>query len=170
MAMSIKTLKDVFIHELSDTLNAEKQLTKALPKMVEAASNPDLKAAFEEHLAETKDQIKKIEKAVELSGIKLKDEKCDAMEGLVKEGDEVIKEIAKGPIRDAALIAAAQKVEHYEIASYGTLVALADLLGFDEASEILAEILEQEAATDEKLTDLAESGINEEANEMEAAA
>lgn len=160
---SVETLEDAFIHELSDMRNAEMQLTKALPKMAKAAANEDLARAFETHLKETKQQVELIDQAVESCGIRLKNEKCDAMEGLVKEGDEIIGEVAEGPVRDALLISAAQKVEHYEIASYGCLVAVAKQLGYSEAADLLEQILDQEKSTDEKLNQLAEEGINEDA-------
>jgi ferritin-like metal-binding protein YciE len=160
---SIETLHDAFIYELSDMRNAEQQLTKALPKMAKAASNQQLAEAFETHLEETEHQIELIDRAVESADIKLKREKCEAMEGLVKEGGEVIEEVESGPVRDALLIAAAQKVEHYEIASYGSLVAIARELGLSEAADYLEQILDQEKQTDEILNQLAEQGINEEA-------
>jgi ferritin-like metal-binding protein YciE len=161
--MAVKTLQDLFIHSLSDVASAEKQLTKALPKMARAATDPNLKAAFQLHLQETQGQIERIDQVVESIGIRLKRIKCAAMEGLVEEAQEEIEEIEKGPVLDAALIGAAQKVEHYEIASYGTLVALARHLGFDQAVTLLQETLEEEKATDEKLTVLAEQEVNVEA-------
>ncbi len=161
---SIVTLEDAFIHELSDMDNAEKQLIKALPKMAKAASSQQLSHVFESHLKETEQQVELIRKAVTSAKIKLKQEKCDAMEGLIKEGDEVIKEVKAGPVRDVLLIAAAQKVEHYEIASYGCLVAAAKQLGFTEAAEYLDQILDQEKQADRKLNQLAEGGLNEDAS------
>ncbi len=167
--MKIETLEDAFIHELSDMLNAETQLTKALPKMAKAATDPKLIKAFETHLRETEGQIDLIERVVKSCDIKLKREKCDAMAGLVEEGSEIIKEVAEGPVRDCMLIAAAQKVEHYEIASYGTLVELAKELGYKDAAKMLGQILDQEKATNEKLSTLAmKGGINDRA--MQAAA
>lgn len=163
----IETMHDAFVHELSDMNNAEKQLTKALPKMAKAASNEKLSQAFETHLKETEGQIKLIEKVVKLCKIKLNREKCDAMEGLIKEGSQVIKEVDEGPVRDAMLIAAAQKVEHYEIASYGCLVAAAEQLGFPEAAELLEQILDQEKQTDQKLNQLAMNEINDDAQEQQ---
>jgi ferritin-like metal-binding protein YciE len=155
--MAVKTLHDLFVHELSDIYSAEKQLSKALPRLARAATNPDLKLAFETHLEETFGQIERIDKIVDATDIKLKRIKCAAMEGLVEEGKEVIEEVEKGPVRDAALIAGAQKVEHYEIASYGTLAAVAKQLGLTSAVQLLLETLKEEKATDEKLTLLAES-------------
>lgn len=161
--MKVNTLEELFVVELSDTYSAEKQMTLALPKMAKAATDKKLAQGFLNHLKETQDQILRIEKVVKVTGIKLKRNKCEAMEGLVTEGKEAIEEIEKGPVLDVALIAAAQKVEHYEIASYGTLVELARQLGWDEAADILFETLKEEKATDKKLTDLAEGGINEQA-------
>lgn len=161
--MASKTLKDLFIHMLSDIYSAEKQLTKALPKMARAATNPKLSDAFRAHLEETQGQIERIDQIVETSEIRLKRMKCAAMEGLVEEGKEVIDEIEKGPVLDAALIAAAQKVEHYEIASYGTLCTFAKQLGMDDALRLLKETMAEEKATDEKLTVLAETESNQEA-------
>lgn len=162
---SIETLHDAFIHELSDMQDAEKQLTKALPKMAKAASNPQLEKAFERHFKETEQQLKLVGEAARAAGVKLKREQCDAMSGLIEEGKEIIKNVKSGPVRDCLLIAAAQKVEHYEIAGYGTLVAVADQLGFTEAADILEQILFQEKNTDRKLNQLAEQQVNEEAYE-----
>jgi len=149
--------RDLFIHELSGIYSAEKQLSKALPRLTRAATNPDLKLGFETHLEETFGQIERIDQIVESTDVKLKRIKCAAMEGLVEEGKEVIDEVEKGAVRDAALIAGAQKVEHYEIASYGTLAAVAKQLGLTAAVKLLLETLEEEKATDHKLTLLAES-------------
>ncbi|KPN16784.1 hypothetical protein AO715_01395 [Xanthomonas sp. Mitacek01] len=163
--MAVKTLEDLFVHELSDVHSAERQITKALPRLARAAENPELAAAFEAHLEETNGQIERLDQVVEQLGIRLKRIKCAAMEGLVEEGKEVIDTIPKGPVRDAALVGGAQKVEHYEIAAYGTLCALAKELGYTEALELLKATLEEEKATDEKLTVLAESGGNQRAAE-----
>jgi ferritin-like metal-binding protein YciE len=159
--MTATTLNDLFIHALSDVYSAEKQLTKALPKMARAATNPELAAAFTTHLEETRGQVERIDRVVEVSELKLKRIKCVAMEGLVEEGQEQIDEIEKGPILDAALIAAAQKVEHYEIASYGTLATLAKKLGYSDGMKLLLATLEEEKATDEKLTLLATQELSE---------
>ncbi len=161
--MAIKTLEDLFVHELSDIYNAEKQLTKALPRLARAAANPLLVDAFTTHLEETNGQVERIDQVVDLLGIKLKRIKCAAMEGLVEEGKEIIDSIDKGALRDAALIGGAQKVEHYEIAGYGTLAALARQLGYDKALPLILETLEEEKATDSKLTTLAEEGGNAQA-------
>lgn len=153
--MTIKTLEALFVHELSDIASAEKQLAKALPRLARAAQHPDLRAAFETHLEETHGQIERIDQLVQAHDLKLKRIKCAAMEGLVEEGKEVIDGIEEGPVRDAALIGAAQKVEHYEIASYGTLAALATHLGYAQGVTLLRQTLAEEKATDEKLTLLA---------------
>ncbi|AET94882.1 MULTISPECIES: ferritin-like domain-containing protein [Caballeronia] len=155
--MASKTLQDLFIHSLSDVYSAEKQLTKALPKLARASSHSELKQAFQTHLEETNGQIERIDQVVELCGIKLKRIKCVAMEGLVEEGQEQIEDFEEGPIRDAALIGAAQKVEHYEIATYGTLATVAKQLGYTDAMKLLLETLEEEKSTDEKLTQLAKA-------------
>jgi len=161
--MAVKTLEDLFVHELSDVHSAERQITKALPRLARAAENPALAAAFEAHLEETNGQIERLDQVVEQLGIRLKRIKCAAMEGLVEEGKDVIDTIEKGPVRDAALVGGAQKVEHYEIAAYGTLCALAKALGYTDALKLLKATLEEEKATDEKLTVLADSGGNQRA-------
>ncbi|MBB6367440.1 MULTISPECIES: ferritin-like domain-containing protein [Xanthomonas] len=168
--MAVKTIDELFIHELSDIYSAEKQLTKALPRLARASTNPALRAAFEAHLEETQGQIERIDQIVEKGNLRLKRIKCAAMEGLVEEGKEVIESIEAGPVRDAALIGGAQKVEHYEIASYGTLAAMAKQLGMDDALTLLLETLNEEKSTDEKLTLLAEQGGNEEAARKRKAA
>jgi ferritin-like metal-binding protein YciE len=154
---AVKTLEELFIHELSDIYSAEKQLTKALPKMARASTAPELAEAFESHLEETQGQVERIDEIVETLGIKLKRIKCAAMEGLVEEGKEVIDGVEEGPLRDTALIGGAQKVEHYEIASYGTLIALANQLGYADAVPLLQDTLKEEKGADEKLTLLAQS-------------
>ncbi len=162
--MNMKSIEDVFIHLLSDTYSAEKQLTRALAKLSREASSPDLSAAFKAHLEETHGQIERIDQVVEKTpNLKLKRMKCVAMEGLIEEANEVIESTEKNEVRDAALIAAAQKVEHYEIASYGTLATLAEQLGYTQAVKLLAETLEEEKSTDLKLTDLAVGNINQKA-------
>ncbi|WP_448097544.1 YciE/YciF ferroxidase family protein [Luteibacter yeojuensis] len=168
--MAVKTIEDLFIHDLSDIYSAEKQLTKALPRLARAAAAPELKQAFETHLEETQGQVERIDQIVEALGIRLKRIKCAAMEGLVEEGKEVIEEIEAGALRDAALIGGAQKVEHYEIASYGTLSAIAKQLGYQDALPLLQATLKEEKATDEKLTILAEQVGNQRAAEKSKAA
>ncbi|MGA4367825.1 ferritin-like domain-containing protein [Pantoea ananatis] len=159
--MNIKTSKDVFIHLLSDTYSAEKQLIRALSKLSREAFSEELSTAFKTHLEETQGQIERINEIIEQeSDLKIKRVKCLAMEGLIDESVEVIESTDKNEVRDIALIAAAQKVEHYEIASYGTLVTLAAQLGYKNAVKLLTETLEEEKSTDTKLTDLAVSQIN----------
>jgi ferritin-like metal-binding protein YciE len=157
--MSTKNLDELFLHELKDILDAERQITKALPKMAKAAENEELKAGFEEHLAQTEEHIGRLETIFQSLDTAARGKHCNGMEGLLKEGEEMIKEEETGPVLDAAMIAAAQKVEHYEIAAYGTLVEYAKLLGMDEAVELLHTTLEEEKQTDEKLTQVA-SEIN----------
>ena len=161
--MAVKSIEELFVHELSDIYSAEKQLTKALPRLAKDADSEELATAFETHLEETQGQIERIDQVVELLGIKLKRIKCAAMEGLVEEGKDVIEQVDAGPLRDAALIGGAQKVEHYEIAAYGTLSALAKQLGYRDAIPLLQATLKEEKATDEKLTMLAEGGGNQRA-------
>ena len=155
--MSIKTLEDLFIHDLSDVYSAEKQISRALPKMARAASDEKLIEAFKTHLEETRGQIERLAQLVEATPeVRIKRMKCHAMEGLVEEAQELIDSVEKGVVLDAGLIGAAQKVEHYEIATYGTLRAMAIKLGYKEAARLLEETLNEEKATDEKLTMIAE--------------
>jgi ferritin-like metal-binding protein YciE len=165
----ITSLEEAFVHALSDIYSAEKQLTKALPKLAKAASNAQLAEGFTTHLEETQGQIERIDQIVDTTGIKLKRVKCLAMEGLVEEGAEVIEEIEKGPVRDAMLIVGAQKVEHYEIAAYGALVTIAKSLGYTDAAQLLGETLAEEKATDEKLNTIALSEVNQEALDSQRA-
>ena len=160
---SIKTIEELFQNELFDIYDAEKQITKALPKMAEKASDRELAQGFQTHLKETEGQIKRLEKCFQLLGVEAEKETCEATQGLLKEGEQLMKEVEKGPVLDAALISAAQKVEHYEIATYGTLITWAQQLGFDEVADLLEETLDEEKATDEKLSDLAEDHVNEDA-------
>ncbi|MBK4714192.1 MULTISPECIES: YciE/YciF ferroxidase family protein [Tenebrionibacter/Tenebrionicola group] len=154
--MTIKTLEDLFIHELSDVYSAEKQITRALPKMARAATDEKLKAAFQQHLEETQGQIERLDELVDKTeGVRIKRMKCHALEGLVEEAQEIIESVDAGPVRDAGLIGAAQKVEHYEIAAYGTLHALATQLGYQHAAQLLAQTLQEEKETDKKLTGIA---------------
>ena len=155
--MSIKTLEDLFIHDLSDVYSAEKQISRALPKMARAASDEKLIEAFKTHLEQTRGQIERLDQLVEATPeVRIKRMKCHAMEGLVEEAQELIDSVEKGVVLDAGLIGAAQKVEHYEIATYGTLRAMAIKLGYKEAARLLEETLNEEKATDEKLTMIAE--------------
>lgn len=157
----VKTLNDLFVHELSDIYSAEKQITRALPKMARAATDKKLVAAFQAHLEETRGQIERIDQIVEMTdGIKLKRMKCHALEGLAEEAQEIIDSVEAGTLRDEGLIGAAQKVEHYEIASYGTLRNLALKLGYNDAAKLLEATLNEEKETDAKLTVIAESTQN----------
>ncbi|KPW33432.1 Uncharacterized protein ALO43_02226 [Pseudomonas tremae] len=161
ICMARTTIKDLFIHELSDVYSAEKQITKALPRLARASTNPLLAEAFKAHLEETNGQIERIDQLVEAEGLKLKRMKCVAMEGLIEESKELLDEIEKGEVLDAGLIGACQKVEHYEIASYGTLIAMAKHLGMKEAVKLLSATLAEEKGADEKLTAIAEQGGNQ---------
>jgi ferritin-like metal-binding protein YciE len=158
-------LRELLLNELADIYNAEQQLTKALPAMAQAADAETLREAFESHLEETQEQISRLERVAEVLGEPLPQNKCEAMEGLVKEGKELIDELEGSPAMDAGLIAAAQKVEHYEIATYGSLVAWAQRLGLDAAADLLAETLGEEKSADETLTGIAENLANEEATQ-----
>lgn len=152
--MALKTLEDALHEELQDLLSAEKQLTRALPKMAKKATNPDLKAGFEEHLAQTKEHVTRLEEAFTAMDKKPKSKTCEAMKGLLTEGESIMEEDAEADVMDVMLIAAAQKVEHYEIASYGTVCAWAEALGLTEVKELLGQTLNEEEETDAKLTEL----------------
>lgn len=159
-------LRELYVDELKDLYNAENQLVKALPKMAKAAASPELKAAFEEHLEQTKGHVERLETIFEKLGESPKGKKCKGMEGLVEEGSEAIEEY-EGAIRDAALIGGAQRVEHYEMAGYGTVIALANELGESEHASLLEETLEEEKEADQKLTELSKD-VNAEAAEEPA--
>lgn len=159
--MSLGTLQDLFVDALRDTLSAEKQLVKALPKMAAAANAPDLQKGFKKHLQETENQVERLKQVFESIGETARAKTCKAMEGLVEEGAEIIAVDADPEVKDAALIAAAQKVEHYEIATYGTLATWAKLLDHKKALSLLLKSLDEEKATDEKLTELAKTMVNE---------
>jgi ferritin-like metal-binding protein YciE len=155
-------LNELFVDELKDIYWAEKHLAKALPKMAKAATSSELRSAIENHLAETENHITRLESAFESIGEKAVAVKCEAMAGLIKEGEEIVTETEKGSItRDAGIISAAQKIEHYEIASYGTLKTLASVLGYNEAAELLDSTLQEEKNADSLLTQIAEAGINQ---------
>ncbi len=157
------TLHDAFIDELRDAYDAEKQLVKALPKMAKAASSDELRSAFESHLKETKGHVERLEQVFESIEEKVRGKHCDGMAGIIEEGKSVMEENFDEATMDACLIAAAQRAEHYEMAAYGTLVAWAKGMGHDDAEGLLQEILDEEKAADEKLTTIAESGVNQEA-------
>jgi ferritin-like metal-binding protein YciE len=162
--MKLESLEDLFVHELKDLLSAEKQLVKALPKMAKGAASDTLRTAFEEHLEQTKTHVERLEKVFTMADRPARAEHCKAMEGLIEEGSDLLKEDGDAAVKDAALIAAAQKVEHYEISGYGTARALAELLGMQQAVDLLQQTLDEEKTTDEKLTELAMSEVNPEAN------
>ena len=162
----MNTLKDLFLDSLADIYYAENQLVRALPKMAKAASNDQLREAFESHLEETEGHVTKVESVFSQFGQKARSKKCPAIVGLLTEADEMASENKGSPAIDAALIAAAQKVEHHEIATYGSLHEWAALLGEDAAADILAEILEEERAADGTLSELARSHCNAAANEQ----
>jgi ferritin-like metal-binding protein YciE len=157
------TLHDAFIDELRDAYDAEKQLTKALPKMAKAASSPGLRKAFETHLEETRGQIDRLEQVFARLDEKVRGKHCDGIAGIIEEGKAVMEEDFDEATMDACLIAGGQRAEHYEMAAYGTLVAWARAMGHPEAADLLQETLDEEKAADEKLTSLAESGINRDA-------
>lgn len=160
--MAENNLKSVFVDELRDIYSAEQQLIKALPKMAKAATSEELRSGFEQHLKQTKEHAARMEKIFSSMGEPAKGKKCKGMEGIVAEGGEVMSEDYEGVVMDAALISAAQRVEHYEIAAYGAVHAYAELMGESEAAALLAQTLEEEKETDQKLTDLSKQ-INSEA-------
>jgi ferritin-like metal-binding protein YciE len=162
--MADEGLRELYVEELKDLYSAENQLVKALPKMAKASSSDELRQGFEEHLEQTKEHVQRLEQIFQALNESPKGKKCAGMEGLIKEGSEVMKEDFEGAVMDAALIGAAQRVEHYEIAAYGTVRSFAELLGESEHVSLLNETLGEEKTTDEKLTELAEE-INSQANE-----
>ena len=166
--MAVKTVQDLFVDELRDIYHAEKQLVKALPKMAKAATSDKLKQAFQKHLEETKGQVERLEQVFESLDLRTRGKPCEAMQGLVEESKEIMEEVKEPEVLDVALVVAAQKVEHYEIASYGSLCTLAKALGHKEAEKLLAETLNEEKATDEALTKLALSEINKTAMQKAA--
>ena len=163
MAKEPKQLDELFHDTLKDIYYAEKKILSALPKMAKAAQNEDLTAAFEKHQGETEEQISRLDQVFELIEQKPQGKKCAAIEGILEEGQEIIKEYKGSPALDAGLVSAAQAVEHYEIARYGTLRTWAEELGLDDAAKLLQETLDEEEATDQALTELAESVVNQEA-------
>ena len=160
------TLHAAFIDELRDTYDAERQLTKALPKLAKAATAPELRDAFESHLQETQGQIARLEQVFESLDEKVRGKHCDGIAGIIEEGKSIMEEDFEGDTMDACLIAAGQRAEHYEMAAYGTLVAWARVMGHTEAADLLQENLDEEKAADEKLSKLAEGGINQGAAEV----
>jgi ferritin-like metal-binding protein YciE len=164
----ITTLHDLFLHQLQDVYYAENQIAKALPKMIDKATSPELKAGFETHLRETEVQITRLERAFDSVGEKVKAVTCPAIDGIIKEANEIAGDIADKDVLDAALIASAQAVEHYEITRYGTLIAWGRQMGHAQAVSLFAQTLAEEKATDEKLTRLATSKVNSKAELAEA--
>jgi len=158
--MEIKTLKELYTDLLRDMVSGEKQMIEALPKMAEASDTPELQQAFTGHLAETKGQLQRLEQIFSMLGENPSGETCDAMKGLVKEGKKVIDHVKVEEVRDAGLIAAGQKVEHYEIGSYGTLIAMAKLLGETQQAQLLEQTLKEEKAADQKLNNIAVNHVN----------
>ncbi len=166
--MSAENLREALVDEIRDLYNAEKQLVKALPKMAKGAESDELREAFEQHLEETEGQVTRLERVFELLDEKPRGKHCAGMAGIVEEGSEKLQEDMEGSVLDACLIGAAQKVEHYEICAYGTAIAWAEALGLNDVVATLNETLEEEKAADEKLTALAESGINQAATAGES--
>lgn len=160
--MSVKTIQDLFVDELRDLYSAEKQITKALPKMAKASSSPELKAAFEHHLEETQNQIQRLDQVFEQLQKSSRGKVCAGMKGLLEEGAEMLEEVEDGPVRDAALISAGQRVEHYEMAGYGCVREYAKLLGHSEIVALLEETLAEEKAADKKLNQIS-SQVNQQA-------
>ena len=161
--MALESLQDLYLEQLKDLHSAERQIIEALPKMIEQTSHPELRRGFEQHLNQTKEQLRRLEEIGQRAGQKLTGHKCKAMEGLLEEGEELMKERADSDVLDAALIAAAQRVEHYEMAGYGCARTYARLLGLEDDAKLLQKTLDEEGDTDHKLTDLAERVINIEA-------
>ena len=159
----IESLDDLFVHQLQDIYYAEHQITKALPKMIDKATDPELKQGFQTHLAETENQIKRLERVFQMHGHEPKAVDCPAIDGIIKEANEVAGEVADKEVLDAALLASAQAVEHYEISRYGTLIAWAKQLGRADCASVLQENLDEEKATDQKLSTMAESKVNRKA-------
>ena len=162
-----KTLDDLFEETLKDIFYAENKILKALPKMAKAAQSDELKAAFEKHLEETEEHVSRLEQVFEMIEVAPRGKKCEAIEGIIEEGAEIIKEFKGAPALDAGLVSAAQAVEHYEIARYGTLKRWAEMMGLDEAVQLLDETLEEEKNTDAALTELADAQANEQAQAAE---
>jgi ferritin-like metal-binding protein YciE len=161
--MPAKSLQELFVEELRDAYDGEKRLTKALPRMAKAAESGELSAAFTTHLRETERQIQRLEQVFRTIGEPVRGKKCDGLMGIIEEGKTAMEELEEGPVLDAALIAGAQRAEHYEIAAYGTLAYFAEMLGNDKAKDLLGQTLGEEKATDEKLSVIAKARVNREA-------
>ena len=158
--MELESLRDLYVHELKDLYSAEKQMVRSMPKMVKAATNRQLASAFRQHLEQTKRHARRVEQILQMHGETTRGPKCEGMEGVLREGDEMVSEDAENEVRDAGLIAAAQRAEHYEIAGYGCARTYAELLGDKKGARLLEMNLREEGATDQKLTKLAKSVIN----------
>lgn len=156
----LKSLQELYIHQLKDLYSAENQILKALPKLIKAASSTELQDAFEDHLQRTEEHVRRLDQIAEATGKSLRGQKCKGMDGLIKEGQDLLKENAEPLVMDAALIATAQRIEHYEIAGYGTVHAYAKLLGNNTAADLLQQTLDEEGEADKRLSALAESSIN----------
>ncbi|PPD15774.1 MAG: hypothetical protein CTY25_05640 [Methylobacterium sp.] len=159
--MPIKTMDDLFLHTLKDIYYAERQILKALPKMAKAATSQELRQAFEQHRTETEGQIERLSQVFEMLGKPARGVKCEAIEGIIDEGQSIMEEVEDPEVRDAAMLASAQAVEHYEITRYGTLIAWARQIGHDDAATLLEQSLEEEKSTDQLLTELAEESLNQ---------
>lgn len=164
--MRIETMEELFITQIQDLYDAEEQLVEALPKMAEASASPDLRSAFEEHLKQTKGHVQRLEQIFSEVGKKGGGETCEAMQGLIEEGEEIIDEMEESAVRDAGLIAAADRVEHYEMAAYGTARLIAEALGLTKAAKLLQQTLDEEKKADEKLMKIAEEKVLQEAMQM----
>ena len=157
----VENLEEALIDELKDLYNAEKQMTRSLPKLARTATNRQLRAALKSHLKETQRQVRRLEQAMRILDETPKGKLCDGMQGIIKEGNKMVEEVLEGPVLDACIIAASQRAEHYEIGAYGTCIAWAKALGHRDVVRLLTETLKEEKAADQKLSKLAESGINE---------
>ncbi len=158
--MPVRTLDDLLLYELRDLYDAEQRIVKALPKMAKAASNPQLQAAFEDHLEQTEEHVRRLEEAFSMLSEEPRKKTCEGIKGLLEEGEEVLKADMEDHVRDAALIAAAQRVEHYEMAGYGSARAFARTLGYHDVEDVLQETLDEEGEADHRLTQIAEAGVN----------
>jgi len=167
--MKVNSLKQLYVEELKDVYDAEHQIVKALPKMIKAASTPKLRETFEEHLEQTKDHVQRLEQIFKGLGERPKARKCDGVRGILDEGEKTTREGEAGPVLDAGLIAGAQRVEHYEMAAYGSLKTWAGQLGEDRAVQLLEATLQEEKAADQKLTEIAAGGVNAEASKARGA-
>jgi ferritin-like metal-binding protein YciE len=165
--MKINTLRELYANQLQDLFSAESQILKALPKMIKKTASDELRSALEDHLRQTEDHVERLRKIFEMSEIKAKREKCKGMQGNLEEGDELLKELTEPSVRDAGIIAAAQRVEHYEIAGYGTARTFAEMLQQREAAELLQQTLDEEKQADERLSEVAVGVVNPRATEMD---